>query len=137
MSPIKIREGEKIFGELDDVNELIFIREGSYKVGFTINNKEKYVISLPTKTYPAGSTILGGFECSYDKRSKFIYRSQNTLKGYFIRKQKWKKIADDFPEFYQDMRRKLLERYYNIILPLVKMAKNQEIEKYQNRADFK
>jgi hypothetical protein len=44
---MKIKRGEKIFGELGAVDEVILVCEGSYKVGFTINNKEKFVIGLP------------------------------------------------------------------------------------------
>jgi hypothetical protein len=42
-----IKKYEKIFGELDDVNEVLFVCEGKYKIGYTINNRERYVISFP------------------------------------------------------------------------------------------
>ena len=48
--PVKIERGEKIFGELNPVDEVIFVEEGSYKVGFSINGKEKFVIGLPYRT---------------------------------------------------------------------------------------
>ena len=114
--PVKIKKGEKIFGELGAIDEVIFVCEGSYKIGFTINNRERSVVCLPFKTNKTNNTnigsIIGGFECSYNRRSSFIYRSSTVVKGYYIRKQKWKGIEQDFPEFYYEMRRLLLQRYY-------------------------
>lgn len=50
LSPIKIEKDELIFKELGSVDEVIFVCEGVYKVGFTINNRERFVVGLPFKT---------------------------------------------------------------------------------------
>jgi hypothetical protein len=69
-------------------------------------------------------TILGGFECSYNRRSSFIYRCSQTIKAYFIRKNNWKSIEDTFPGFYQEMRRTLLFKFYTSVVPLMRMEKD-------------
>ena len=82
-------------------------------------------------------TILGGFECSYNRRSSFIYRCSQKIKAYFIRKNNWKEFEEMFPEFYQEMRRTLLHSFYTSVVPLMKTQKKLMIEKFEARADFK
>ena len=40
LNPIRIHKGEKIFGELDDVDIVTFVMDGEYRIGYAINKEE-------------------------------------------------------------------------------------------------
>jgi hypothetical protein len=58
--------------------------KGQYDIGFEINKKEMYVLRQPE------STVIGGYECSYEKRSNYSYRAHTVIQAYFLRKKYWK-----------------------------------------------
>ena len=67
LSPVKILKGEMILVELEDVNEVLFIENGYYDIGFEINKKSKYVIRR-------SRSVIVHFAVSFDKRSYFNMR---------------------------------------------------------------
>ena len=84
LSPRYIEKGERLFLEQEEVDEIIFVMQGTYAIGFEINKKEKMVI----RQGQVG--IIGGFECAYGRRSLYIYKALSIIEGYFIRKKGWK-----------------------------------------------
>ena len=60
LNPIKINAKEKIFGELDDVDMVIFVMKGTYHVVYEINYQENMKMRYRQRT------VIGGFECSYN-----------------------------------------------------------------------
>ena len=74
-------------------------------IGYDINGFVKYKIRF------RGSLIIGGFECSFNRRSQQIYKSTLESTGYMIRKKNWKIIKDEFADFYFEMRNKCLFFY--------------------------
>lgn len=58
--------------------------KGKYRTGYAVNNQEMLKIQF------SKGSIIGGFECSYDRRSKYIYRTVTDVEGYFINKKSWK-----------------------------------------------
>jgi sulfur relay (sulfurtransferase) DsrF/TusC family protein len=82
-----INAGTKIYSEMDDVNEVMFIDDGSISVGYEINKKERYPMIIKART------LTGIFEVEYNRRSSYIYKAVLDVKGYFIRKSDWKTLA--------------------------------------------
>ena len=60
-----------IFNELDEVNEVIFFNTGSVDIGFEINHFKQFVLRL------SKDIIIGAFNLSFNKRTKFIYKAKN------------------------------------------------------------
>lgn len=58
--------------------------KGKYRIGYEVNKNEVLKMQL-TK-----GSIIGGFECSYNRRSIYIYRVHTDIEGYFITKKCWK-----------------------------------------------
>jgi len=79
--------------------------ESCIDIGYDINGFVKYKIRF------RGSLIIGGFECSFNRRSQQIYKSTLESTGYMIRKKNWKTIKDEFADFYFEMRNKCLFFY--------------------------
>lgn len=97
LNPIFYRKGQLIYKELDDVDMVLFLMKGSYRAGFVINQKEKLVIQHPsqekkeeehiddvTSNLLDKGFIVGGFECSFNCRSQYLYRCHQTISGFFI-----------------------------------------------------
>tara|TARA_B110000285_G_scaffold97667_1_gene111467 strand:+ start:142 stop:297 length:156 start_codon:yes stop_codon:yes gene_type:complete len=47
---------------------VLFISEGEVNAGYVINSKAKMVIRIKN------ANSIGGFECSYDRRSVYVYK---------------------------------------------------------------
>lgn len=58
-------------------------------VGYTINNKEYLRMNL--NNHP-----IGAYGITFDKECHYIYRCLQTTKGFFIRKEVWKNILNQF-----------------------------------------
>lgn len=106
LEPICIDAKEIIYNELDEVNEIIFVEEGSYDIGYEINKIRKFILRI------SKNTVIGAFNVLFDRRQNFIYRTHSDCKGYFIRKTIWKKILVLFPEFLPILRKKVLFDFF-------------------------
>ena len=87
MRSLEIRDieaNEYILEELDEVQEIVFVQQGRYNIGYEINKQEKFRLQFGART------IIGGFNLNFDKRSFFIYRAHTAIKAMSIRKSNWK-----------------------------------------------
>ena len=131
LEPIFIKSKTVMYNELDDVNEVTFIQQGQYDVGYEINKQVHLKMRFPNKT------VIGQFEVCFDKRILFIFKSFHDCKGYIIRKQNFRDLENEHFMLYQGLKNKALFNYINKIRrPLLSM-KQQDIEHYDMRADYK
>lgn len=130
MNPIHLDPYEYLYKELDDVNEIIFVEDGSVDCGYEINRKEKYVIRF-------FRSIFGMYECSFNRRCNYIYRANDPCDGYFVRRREWKQICEEFPLFNNIMKKRALEKQFNKIWKVIMKKKKQDIEYYRIRSDYK
>ena len=78
-----------LFEELDEIREVIFIEKGECDVGYEINKKKKFVIRYST------ATVIGGFNCTFNRRAIFCYRTKTLCEGYSVRKNKWMELISE------------------------------------------
>ena len=104
--------------------------EGSYRVGYEVNRKEILKLQM------AKGSKIGAYECSYDKRSIYVYRVHKEIEGFFITKKQWKELESNFPEFFSQIRRQALNHYINVIRLNLEKAKQKMIEHYDDRKDY-
>ena len=81
-----------LFNELEEVNEVIFFIKGDYDVGFEINRESYFVIRYKNQQQ---ANIIGAYGVTFNKRSKFIYKTATYCEGFFVRKTNWKTLIDD------------------------------------------
>jgi hypothetical protein len=82
------------------------------------------------------STLIGGFECSYDRKCHYYYRCYQKLEGYFVRKNTWKNFEQTFPLFMTEIRRNILTKLHSFLKPEMDKAKERHINKIQKRSDY-
>ena len=75
LEPIFFKARETISRELDEVNQVIFIKRGKYSIGYKINTTEKFLLHFGSRT------VIGAFEQCFKKRSIFIYRTRTEVFG--------------------------------------------------------
>ena len=105
LNPLQITRDTKILSELSDVSQAIYVMKGKYRVGYEVNKNETLKMQLTL------GSIIGAFECSYDRRSIYIYRAHTDIEGYFITKRCWKQLAMDHPNLFKHIRRKALTQF--------------------------
>lgn len=121
---------EVIYVELDEVNEILFIEQGEYDIGYEVNKTEKFKLRL------GQNTVIGAFNICFNKRQIFIHRTHTECKGNSIRKSNWKAIMDDYSEFFSILKRKVLYEYITKIRKPIMQFKEKDIVHYDKRADF-
>lgn len=87
------RSGKIFINELDECMEMLFVEQGTFEVGYLINNKKYFA-----KLLGVGS-IIGGYQICNDKRFEFIYRTKTQMQGQAIRKEQLKQILKKWPHF--------------------------------------
>ena len=80
LEPRKIEIRKIIYLELDEVQEILFIENGEYNVGYEVNKTEKFRLRL------SKNTIIGAFNVCFNKRNIFIHKTHTECTGYSIRK---------------------------------------------------
>lgn len=121
-----------LFEELEEIREVIFIEKGECDIGYEINKKKKFVIRY------SESTVIGGYNCTFNKRAIFIYRTKTLCEGYSVRKERWTELIDEdeFPNIAKTLKRNVESDYIKNIKDKVLQCKKKHIAKYHKRADY-
>ena len=80
MEPRREYRGSVLYEELEEIQEIFFVSKGTMDIGYELNKSRKFVVRYTDKT------VVGAYNCSFNKRSMFIFRCKTECKGYFIRK---------------------------------------------------
>ena len=82
-------------------------------------------------------TVIGSFEVCFDKRMLFIFKTYHECRGYLIRKQKFRNLEKEFPDLYHSLKMNALFNYIHKIRRPLLAFKQEDIEFYDRRADYK
>ena len=110
MSQLETRyyeKGEVIANEMDESQEVLFIIQGKYDVGYEIN-KQKFMVR---RFGP--STVIGGFEMCFYKKFLFCYTANTHMHCFSIRKEHFIKILKQFDEFRYHIKYKCWNHFSN------------------------
>ena len=58
-----------LFDELEEMNEVLFIDNGVFEIGYDFNGEKKFPIRYKN------TTVIGAYGLTFNKRSQFIYRT--------------------------------------------------------------
>jgi hypothetical protein len=121
-----------LHNELDEVNEAIFFERGLVDIGFEINRKRHFVVRL-TKDIQIGS-----YNITFDKRSRYIFKTKKACTGFSIRRISWKTVImdEDFQVIAQPLKKIIKKEYDQEILFRVNKEKQRLIDKWGDRKDY-
>jgi hypothetical protein len=84
--PRHYKEGEFIYHELDEINEITFVEKGSYYVGYDINKQKKMKLHFPP------GNMIGSVNCIFLKKSWHIFQCKFEIHGYALSRENWQQI---------------------------------------------
>jgi hypothetical protein len=97
-------------------------------IGYEINKVKKFVIEYD-------NCVIGGYGCTFNQRSAFIYMVKDYLKGYAIRKNNWHKLMSDNPEIASILKQNVLLEYVSKIRCKIIVKKREAIKEIYDRKD--
>ena len=130
MEPRKEEAGSIIYAELEEICEIIFHELGEIDIGFTINHQDKMVIRMKK------GTILGAYNCTYNKKTMFLYKCKTDIEGYMLRKQVWLEILEDNKIICETLKENIKKYYFTTIKYKVSSEKRNYINKLKKRVGF-
>ena len=119
-----------LINELDEQNEVLFFNHGTIEIGYEINRIKKYVLRFK------GINVIGAYDCTFNKRSTFVYKTISVCKGYSIRKHKWKAICQSNQELSSYLNVLIFHDFETRIKKKILIEKEQDMIKWSQRADY-
>jgi hypothetical protein len=83
---------------MEEVTEVLFWDNGTYAVGFEISRVQKFVMKFKN------SNVLGAYECTYNLRSQWIYKTITMCKGFAIRKKNWMSLLEHHKDIVDELK---------------------------------
>ena len=94
---------------------ITFVTNGSYDIGYMLNNKLKFKIRR------FRGSVIGIFPVTFNRRSSFVFRANRNFEGFFIRKRQWKEIGEKFPQHFDYLTRMaLMDHVIGLVLKMSK-----------------
>ena len=56
-------------------------------------------------------TIVGAYNCCFEKPSLFLYKCKSDVQGYILRKQYWSDIIEDYSEIADILKENVKNEY--------------------------
>jgi hypothetical protein len=72
-----------ILEHLEEASEVLFFDHGCYAVGLEINRQQFFAMKFKN------SNVISAYECTYNLRSEWIYKTITECTGFSIRKKNW------------------------------------------------
>jgi hypothetical protein len=131
LEPRKIPSESMIFNTNVETHEMFFVNSGSIDIGYELNNKTRYVMRL-TK-----GGVVGAYNCTFDKKTIFIYKCKSEFSGYTIRKLNWLRIMknDDYHFITEVVKNNVRTEYLIKIKNRVLLEQSKYIKLLKGRAD--
>lgn len=130
LEPRLEKAGSILIEELDEVNEIFYVIKGQVDIGYELNKAKKFVIRYQDKT------VIGGYNCTFNKKAIFVYKCRTECEGYTIRKKCWLEILETYEVIADYVKENVQKDYQIVIKTKVLKAKEQYMLKIQRRADL-
>ena len=130
LEPRREEAGVVLHKELDEVNEVNFILNGMFEIGFEINRKPTYVLRFKN------CNVIGAYGVTFGRRSMFLYRTLTTCHGFFIRRIEWRGLMDEHAEISQHLKDAVKKEYEISVMNRVMTEKKAMLTKWKERSDY-
>lgn len=91
MEPRCEEKGNILYKELEEIQELLFHQSGIIDIGYEISRKARYVLRMHS------GTIIGGYNCTENKKTVFQYKCTTDVHGFMLRKEHWLNLLEEYP----------------------------------------
>jgi hypothetical protein len=98
--------GNILYQELEEINEIFFHQKGLIDIGFEVNRKPHKVLRIHC------GTIIGAYNCIYNKKTMCLYQCSTRVEGYMLRKKRLFKMLDLFEEIAEIFKENIKQDYF-------------------------
>lgn len=113
LQPRHFNKSQIIYEELDSPDEIYFVMEGCYDIGYALNNCKRWRLQFGERT------SIGGFNLANEQRIEFNYRAHNNMKAYALRRNTWKQLCREHEHFTQHINLNFVKFFsYRVFIPL-------------------
>lgn len=130
LEPRREEAGVMLHMELDEVNEVNFILNGTFEIGFEINRIPNYVLRFKN------CNVIGAYGVTFNRRSMFLYKTVTTCHGFFIRRIEWRGLMEEHASISQHLKDAVKKEYEISIMNRVMTEKKAMIKKWKARSDY-
>lgn len=131
LEPRHFARGEQIYNELDSADEIHFVMQGTYDIGYNLNRHKRYRLQFGDRT------IIAGFNVANNRRMQFNFRAHNEMITFSIRHQNWYRLQREFEYFTEQINQKFVMFYNNMIRKPLTLRKQKEIMMLNKRSGCK
>ena len=130
LEPRSEDNGTMIYLTIQEVEEMFFIMNGTIDIGFEESRTTKYVLRLPKRN------VIGAFNCTFNKKTLFMYKVSKKIEAYTIRKQKWLEHInnDEFKDIVQTLKSNVRENYFKCIKDRIILQQKLYMSKKKQKA---
>jgi hypothetical protein len=125
LEPISYYPGQIIHQELQSIDIVTFVTNGSYDIGYEINK----MMSFKIRRFEG--SIIGMFEVTFHRRSNYVYRANKGFEGFFIRKRNWHAIGHEFPEHYDFITKRAFMNQVTCLSRKMQQLREVEVKHYE------
>jgi hypothetical protein len=129
LEPICYYSGTVIANELEEFNEISFCMSGQCVIGYEINNQKRFCIKY------TDNFVLGAYDLTFNKKSMFIYKAVSYIEGYFIRKEIWMDLINEYESIGLCIKRNILLNYLLKIRIKINVHKERAMNMLKIRKD--
>ena len=109
LEPRFIPRDRIIFKELEEIYEVLFVSKGNVDVGFEINRRQKFVLRFSNKV------IIGGYNCTFNKKTIFVFKSKTDVSGHMLRKKVWLSLMNEYGHISEYFKKNIENTYLKSI----------------------
>jgi hypothetical protein len=103
--------------------------KGQCVIGYEINNQKRFCIKY------TDNFVIGAYDLTFNKKSMFIYRAMTYIEGYFIRKDIWMGLIDEYLAVGICIKRNILLNYLLKIRIKINVHKERAMSMLKLRKD--
>ena len=82
-------------------------------------------------------TILGAYNCTYNKKTMYLYKCKSDVEGFMLKKRAWGDIVEDYGEIADILKENVKLEYIQTIKFKVNSEKKNYINKLRKRAGMR
>jgi hypothetical protein len=82
------------------------------------------------------ANVINAYACTFNERSEWVYKTNTICTGFFIRKKNWKTLFNDHSKIVDELIEQITKIYITYIDNPLRKARDKEIKKYEQRADY-
>lgn len=121
LEPRHYNADEVVYHDMEETEEILFVQQGEYAIGYTLNSKEYLALRMGAKT------VIGDYAVMFQKRSEFLYKALSPMNCMAIRKSVFQTVRDKYKHVAQKLKINSFNRYRDIVRSQVLEHKQETV----------